>query len=309
MKRSSLGSYIRALRKENELTQAQLAYRIGVTDKAVSKWERDLSYPDVALFPALADILGVTVSDLLQECTDGGQPSRLLKIFEMSHDIRTPLNIILGCADLAERHREEPEKMSRYLQSIRVSGEYLLKTIDYLMQVTYKDPDKIKEQKYRPGAEELVEFLNERTGSEKISLDGYDFSGSRILVAEDIRMNQEIIGEILREAGAEVEFADDGSSCVKMITDSPAGYYDLVLMDILMPEMDGLEATRRIRKLPDPEKAAVPVIAVSANVYEKDRRAAFEAGMDAFAEKPILIGRLFDTIKSCLIRGKEQEIS
>ena len=94
---TTFGSYIRSLRTQNGMTQAQLADRLCVTDKAVSKWERDLSYPDITLFPRLADLLGVTVDDLLRESKNGGQPSRLLQIFEMSHDIRTPLHIILGC--------------------------------------------------------------------------------------------------------------------------------------------------------------------------------------------------------------------
>ena len=70
MKKSELGSRIRTLRTQKKMTQAQLADRVGVTDKAVSKWERDLSYPDIALFPSLADVLGVSVNDLLQECEE-----------------------------------------------------------------------------------------------------------------------------------------------------------------------------------------------------------------------------------------------
>ena len=135
LKQSTLGSYIRFLRTQNHLTQVQLADQLHVTDKAVSKWERDLSYPDMALFPKLADILGVNVNDLLKECLDEGQPSRLVQIFEMSQDIRTPLHIILGCADMAANHYEDRELVLRYLQSIRISGEYLLKSVDGISQV------------------------------------------------------------------------------------------------------------------------------------------------------------------------------
>ena len=124
---TTFGSYIRSLRTQNGMTQAQLADRLCVTDKAVSKWERDLSYPDITLFPRLADLLGVTVDDLLRESKNGGQPSRLLQIFEMSHDIRTPLHIILGCANMASLHHEDTALLLRYLESIRISGEYPLK--------------------------------------------------------------------------------------------------------------------------------------------------------------------------------------
>lgn len=86
MKQSTLGSCIRTLRMQNNLTQLQLAELLGVTDKAVSKWERDLSYPDIALFPKLADIFGTTVDGLLRECKEICQPSKLLQAFEMSRD-------------------------------------------------------------------------------------------------------------------------------------------------------------------------------------------------------------------------------
>ena len=102
MKQSTLGSCIRTLRMQNNLTQLQLAELLGVTDKAVSKWERDLSYPDIALFPKLADILGTTVDGLLRECKETCQPSKLLQAFEMSRDIRMPLHIILAVLKSSE---------------------------------------------------------------------------------------------------------------------------------------------------------------------------------------------------------------
>ena len=130
MSQSTLGARIRDLRKQNQMTQAQLADRVGVTDKAVSKWERDVSYPDVALFPKLADLFGVTVDDLLAGGGEEGQPSRLSQIFGMSHDIRTPLHIILGCADMAMAHREDEGELLRYLETIKAAGEYLLAVTD-----------------------------------------------------------------------------------------------------------------------------------------------------------------------------------
>ncbi len=133
MKKNTLGVYIRALRLQNQMTQSQLASKLNVTDKAVSKWERDLSRPDVDLFPKLSDSLGVNVNDLLKESVGEGPPSRLAQIFEMSHDLRTPLHIILGCADMAEAHYEDKELVQRYLQSIRVSGEYLLRIIIFII--------------------------------------------------------------------------------------------------------------------------------------------------------------------------------
>lgn len=301
MENRTLGSFIRSLRIQNQMTQAQLAEQLSVTDKAVSKWERDLSYPDVTLFPKLADLLGVTVNDFASIVTDDGHPSRLLRIFEMSHDVRTPLHIILGCVNMAELHQEDKELLMRYLESIRISGEYLLQAIDRLMRVA--DPghtDRAEHRQYPSNVQELGEYLNKRAKAREEYLQRYDFNGKRILAAEDILVNREILFEILSQTGAEVEFAENGQQCVEMVEKAPARHYDLILMDIMMPVMDGLEATRRIRKLSDPAKAAIPVIAVSANVYEKDRVSAAEAGMDAFAEKPIFIDKLFETMEKFL---------
>ena len=100
MKQFTLGSRIRTLRMKLNMTQAQLANILGVTDKAVSKWERDLSYPDIVLFPKLADVLGITVDDLLRVCDKECRPSKLLQAYEMSRDIRTPLHIILGYVEI-----------------------------------------------------------------------------------------------------------------------------------------------------------------------------------------------------------------
>ena len=293
MKQSRLGSFIRSMRHRSHMTQAMLAEKLNVTDKAVSKWERDVSLPDISLFPKLADVLGVTVNDLLNECAIEGQPSRLTQIFEMSHDIRTPLHIILGCADMAETYHDDPALLFRYLESIRVSGRYLLEQIDRAMQTTYLEPDELNAKARPANISDLDEYLQNPSAERGTAAEKRDFSGKRVLVAEDIELNREIAREILRQTGAETEFAENGRICVDRVTAAPAGYYDLILMDIKMPVLDGLEATRQIRALEDAEKASIPIIAMSANVYEKDRAAAFEAGMNAFTEKPVDVDRLF----------------
>jgi CheY-like chemotaxis protein len=108
------------------------------------------------------------------------------------------------------------------------------------------------------------------------------------------------VAEILKQTGAEVDFAEDGEVCVRKMRTAPAGYYDLILMDLAMPNVDGFEATRRIRDLRIRDKAQIPVIAMTANVSEHDRNDAAASGMDAFIEKPILIDRLFEILKQYL---------
>ena len=123
-----------------------------------------------------------------------------------------------------------------------------------------------------------------------------DFSGKRFLVAEDMEVNREIAAEYLRKTGAAVEFAEEGRRCVEMISLAPPGHYDLILMDINMPVMDGLEATKRLRQM----GFALPIIAMTANVGDRNRRAAFDAGIDAFMEKPVRVEELFSEIAGCL---------
>ena len=182
MRQSTLGSFIRFLRKQNQMTQAQLADLVGVTDKAVSKWERDVSYPDISIFPKLADIFGITVNDLLRECTDDGQPSRLLRVYEMSHDIRTPLHIILGCVDMAETYHADENMLLRYLESIRVSGEYLLRVLDRVLEAGGEDRKMLTAADFPANASELGEFLKKdlplRNGMKRF----YDFPGSGCLL-------------------------------------------------------------------------------------------------------------------------------
>ncbi len=129
VKQFTLGSYIRSLRTRKQMTQAQLAKKLNVTDKAVSKWERDISYPDIAQFPKLADILGLDVNVLLNEIMDREQPSGLVRFFERSRDCRMPVYLILGCADLAANQCADRDVLLKCLGTIRISGKYLLRAI------------------------------------------------------------------------------------------------------------------------------------------------------------------------------------
>lgn len=120
-----------------------------------------------------------------------------------------------------------------------------------------------------------------------------DFKGKRLLVVEDNKLNREITVTILEQTGIITEQAEDGSAAVKMVQEAAPGYYDLILMDIQMPIMDGYEATRQIRALPNKRLAQLPIIAVSANAFEEDKKASLAAGMDGHIAKPINVPDLF----------------
>ena len=122
---------------------------------------------------------------------------------------------------------------------------------------------------------------------------GPDFSGKKLLVVEDNELNLEIASTILQEAGFEVDTAENGQIALEKVENAPADRYDLILMDIQMPVMDGYEATRRIRALPDKEKASVPIVAMTANAFEDDRKNALNAGMNGHIAKPLDLPKLF----------------
>ena len=127
-----------------------------------------------------------------------------------------------------------------------------------------------------------------------------DFSGRHILLAEDNELNAEIAIVILEEMGFTVDHAEDGIICVDKLEKAPAGTYDLILMDVQMPNMDGYKATRVIRRLPDEERAHIPIIAMTANAFEEDRRQALEMGMDGHIAKPISAEQISETLASVL---------
>ena len=374
-------------------------------------------------------------------------------LFNMSHDIRTPMNAIIGFRDLLEKHQEEPEKRADYLQKIEDASTVLLSIINNVLEMAriekgtleidetawsaeqfndtlysvfhemmaqkgltftrqivvehpyvFCDPIKLREvflnilsnaYKYTNSGgkvnmhlEELPshrdgyalyqttitdtgigmspEFLphifeefsrEHNTTDNKIEgtglgmpivkrlvdfMDGtieirsekdvgttvvvtlphriaeksdlvahagaeYDpslFQGKRILLAEDNELNAEIAVEILKEAGFVIEWAEDGQICVDMLKKAPFGYYDLILMDIQMPNMNGYDAARTIRRLQDSEKANIPILAMTANAFEEDKREAYRSGMNGHVAKPISVRELLKELTNILGSNK-----
>ena len=122
----------------------------------------------------------------------------------------------------------------------------------------------------------------------------------RILLAEDNELNQEIAAAILGDAGFDTEIANNGEEAVNLLANSEPGYYQLILMDVRMPIMDGYEAARTIRALEDKELASIPIIAMTANAFEEDKKEAIHCGMNGHLAKPIDIAMLFDTLDKIL---------
>jgi len=148
---------------------------------------------------------------------------------------------------------------------------------------------------------EVLESPFTNLGVEKDALEeSISFEGKKILLVEDNELNQEIAVEILQEAGFVLDVADDGAVAVEKMKSAKPGQYDLILMDIQMPIMDGYEATGQIRGLEDPEIAGIPIIAMTANAFEEDKKAAADAGMNGHIAKPIDVSILLDVLGEIL---------
>ena len=133
----------------------------------------------------------------------------------------------------------------------------------------------------------------------------HQFEGLRILVAEDNELNREIAMELLSTAGIQVDSAENGLEAVEKIEQSEDGQFGMILMDIHMPVMDGLEATRKIRGLPSGRKANIPIIAMTADAFAEDILKCKNAGMDGHISKPVDIEKLFEMVRLYYNTGNE----
>ena len=371
-------------------------------------------------------------------------------LFNMSHDIRTPMNVIIGYADLASRHSDDPAKLKNYMENIQVCGQNLLMLLNNVLDLARIENDKTEMEysvsdidkdfrnciamfrnladskgqtlmvttqllhpyiyadiphltevctnlvsnavKYtgaggtircdvtqKPGEKEswcnmvitvadngigmsqefqkhiFEPFERERTSTvSKVEGSGIGMGivkklvglmggtvevesrigvgstftvtipcriasedeiqakretgpsdqkslfGVKILLAEDNDLNAEIAVELLQEEGCTVDRAKDGVECVDMLEKAANGTYQLILMDIQMPVMNGYDATKKIRRMDDPQKADIPIIAMTANAFSEDKQAALDAGMNDHIAKPINMNVLVPTIQKYL---------
>lgn len=149
----------------------------------------------------------------------------------------------------------------------------------------------------RISSEEEAKAKRADTDIDKTSL-----KGRRVLLTEDNNINAEIATELLSDEGLIIERAKDGVECVEMLEKAPDGYYDIILMDIQMPIMNGYEAATKIRRIDDPEKADIPIIALTANAFSEDKDNAIKAGMNDHVPKPIDMNVLLPAMQKLITR-------
>ncbi len=147
---------------------------------------------------------------------------------------------------------------------------------------------------------EMMEGLPEEAIPQKEVI---DFTGYQVMLCEDHPINQELACKLLERKGMKVQCAQNGRIAVELFEKSPVGTFDAILMDIRMPEMDGLEAAKAIRQLPNEDAKTVPIIAMTANAYESDRKEAFACGMNAYVTKPIIPDKLYHTLSEQLLKS------
>ena len=168
--------------------------------------------------------------------------------------------------------------------TIRVETEYG-KGTEFIVNVDFKISDELRDK---------VAAENKKAAAQ------IDFTGKKILLVDDIEVNREIAKMLLESEGFIVDTASDGSDAIEKVSASKAGDFDLILMDIQMPIMNGYEATKKIRELPDKNLANLPIIAMTANAFSEDVKAALDAGMNAHIAKPIDIPKMLETLAKIL---------
>ena len=159
----------------------------------------------------------------------------------------------------------------------------------------------IKVQTAQGKGAEFIICLPMRTQAEHRPVEKItELEGLKALVVEDNELNREIALEILREYGFRVDTAENGAVALQKVSTSAPGCYDLVLMDVQMPIMDGYEATRQIRALENPALAGIPILAMTANAFEEDKKSALDCGMNGFLSKPIIMEELVHELQKIL---------
>ena len=189
-------------------------------------------------------------------------------------ELRTELNSAVGYAEICRRHRSQ---VDLYLDKLSVVHGSMERTISFALGESFHDE-----------ADEIEPVQIEQ------------LQGKRVLLVDDNELNREILAEVLLDHGLLFEEADNGSKAVAAVKEHEPGYYQFILMDIEMPEMDGYEATLKIRKLPNRIRANTPIIAFTANAVSENRDRAFAVGMDDFLVKPVKTTRLLSCLNKLL---------
>lgn len=210
-------------------------------------------------------------------------------LYKMSQELRTPLNAILGFAHIALREADENEKLKVYLNHIIDSAEELLKLENNSINIAYT-------------GKELTSSQTEASIPQSISFNAEEniLEGKKFLLVEDNQLNALITQTVLEDWKVSVDIVENGQLALDRISSSKPGDYDIILMDLQMPVMDGFVATKRIRSLENKELASIPIIALTANTSGSDFERARTCGIDEVLGKPLNPKRMYEIFSSFL---------
>lgn len=218
----------------------------------------------------------------------------LLNEADLFHDIRTTLNAIMGFAAIAAAHLDDRDKVQDCISKVTISSRQLLSVMDELLPPIEVDDEQVCNSAVRMSVKADKE--SECRQNENCE----NLFGKQVLLAEDNELNREVAVDILTEEGLIVDTVENGAAAVAKIAAAEEGAYDIILMDIQMPAMDGYEAANAIRALDSEWTRKLPILAMTANAFEEDRKKALEAGMNGYLAKPIDIDGLFQTLAGIL---------
>ena len=222
----------------------------------------------------------ITRAEALHEQVAREQEERMRLIRSVSRGIRTSLSTVLGLTRLMNR-AQNMESLKKYAGQIEVQVQKMMDVLN---------------DKKKPV--DLSKYAGQTAGGSEMRLEGI-----RVLLAEDGEMNAEIITRLLTNAGAQCDRAADGMQALRLFEAAQAGTYDVILMDMQMPVMDGCDASRAIRRSMKEDAAAIPIVAMTANTFDEVRERIFDAGMDGYLGKPVEPDKLSCALLAA-VRGK-----
>ncbi|MDR2673236.1 MAG: response regulator [Coriobacteriales bacterium] len=221
----------------------------------------------------------------------------------LSRELRTPLSTIIGMTYMAKNPQPETRHNSAVsaidtIDAIDRASQQITEILNSLLDSpgTFMDVSNNEDQ---PGRISPV-FEEMRLSTDTAAVDVPDLSGKNILLVEDIEVNRIVMREFLKSTKATIDEAENGKVALEMFANSPVGHYIFIFMDLLMPKMNGYDATRAIRKLDREDATTVPIVAVSANAFPEDIEESLAAGMDAHLAKPVDFGTVIRTINQKL---------
>lgn len=209
-------------------------------------------------------------------------------IARMSHEIRTPMNAVLGMTQMAKKSGN-PEEVGAMLETVLDASRQMVDVINALL-------DRVGARREQAEPRQTRQPAGAEAPGKAV------FYGKRILVVDDVDINREIVILFLEDTGVRIEQATNGVEAVRKVLASEKGYYDLVLMDVQMPDMDGCDATARIRRSGHPDAGTLPIYAMTAHVLREDVDKAMASGMNGHLSKPLELDTLMSTLQGVFSR-------